>query len=93
MQLSTTKKIIKKIKHLCLPAFVIFSLHGFSQIFWTEDFGTGCNTGIPANGLSTANGTWTVDNTIGFNEVYANDWFISAHVNNNGAGKIGRAHV
>ncbi|MCX6276290.1 MAG: PKD domain-containing protein [Bacteroidetes bacterium] len=81
-----TKKLTGKFLYYCFPALLFFTLQGYSQVFWTEDFGSGCNTGFPADGLTTANGTWTVDSTVGFNATYANDWFISAHVNNNGAG-------
>ena len=81
-----TKKFLQFSAHLCFPALMFLSVLSYSQVFWTEDFGTGCNTGVTANGNATANGTWTVNNTIGFNEVYANEWFISAHTNNNGTG-------
>jgi PKD repeat protein len=70
----------------CLLAFLFFIPRGYSQVFWTEDFGIGCNTGASANGIATANGTWTVNSSIAFNELYANDWFISAHTNNTGIG-------
>ncbi len=82
-----TKFFIRCTIYLCLPALMVLSIRSNAQIFWTEDFGSGCNTGFPANGLGTSNGIWTVDTTtLGFNEVYANNWFISAHVNNNGVG-------
>jgi len=81
-----TKKISGFVLHLCLPALVFLSFQGSGQVFWSEDFGTGCNTGTLAYNIVTANGTWTVDSSMGFNETYANQWFISAHTNNNGAG-------
>ncbi|MEO8085502.1 MAG: PKD domain-containing protein [Bacteroidota bacterium] len=66
---------------------MFFYSNAAAQVFWTEDFGIGCNIGFPANGLSTLNGIWTVDSTsIGLNEVYANNWFIGARISNNGAG-------
>jgi hypothetical protein len=62
---------------------------GYMQlVFWTEDFGTGCGTGTPANGYGTPNGTWTVVNT-GTNDIYANIWYVSAEENGNGAGNCG----
>ena len=81
-----TKKFLSNLLCLCLTGLLALPNHGFSQVFWTEDFGTGCNTGTPADNTTTTNGTWTVNSSIGFNETYANDWFISAHTNNNGAG-------
>src|SRR6185436_9102745 len=74
--------------HFCLAALLFLTTNAFSQIFWTEDFGTGCNTGTAANGVTTTNGSWTVTQT-GFNEVYANEWFISGHTNNSGVGNCG----
>lgn len=46
-------------------------------LFWSEDFGSGCNQGQIANGIETGNGTWTISNT-GTNETLANSFFISA---------------
>ena len=46
-------------------------------LFWSEDFGSGCNQGQNANGVVTGNGTWTISNT-GTNETFANSFFISA---------------
>ncbi len=73
----------------------IFFLIGFlivfptySQVFWTEDFGTGCSQGQSANGFVSANGTWTVTNT-GTNDPYANLWFVSAMEAGMGSGNCG----
>lgn len=61
----------------------------FSQtIFWTEDFGTGCNQGQDATSYSGSNGAWTVTNT-GNNYGGANKWYISAMENGNAVGQCG----
>jgi gliding motility-associated-like protein len=73
---------------LLLVVFALFSHSLFSQIFWTETFGTGCNQGQNANGVVTANGTWTVANT-GVNAAEANQWFISATEAGMGNGNCG----
>jgi hypothetical protein len=50
---------------------------GDPEVFWSEDFGTGCNTGQLANGFVSTNGTWTTTST-GTNDASANTFFISA---------------
>ncbi len=47
------------------------------DLFWTEDFGTGCNQGQSGDGFVSENGTWTIVNT-GINETYSNSFFVSA---------------
>lgn len=70
------KKII-----LLLTLFFV-SQNYFSQLFWREDFGTGCNQGQLANSAAptSSNGPWSVSSlTAPFsNGSSANDWFISA---------------
>lgn len=46
-------------------------------VFWSEDFGTGCNQGTGAGGYSGTNGTWSTTST-GTNDPEANLWFVSA---------------
>jgi hypothetical protein len=46
-------------------------------VFWSEDFGTGCNQGTSASSYTGPNGAWTVSST-GTNDPYANLWFVSA---------------
>jgi PKD repeat protein len=60
---------------------------GGPEIFWSEDFGFGCNTGQLANGFAGANGTWTTTAT-GANDNSANTFFISAteRIDANGCG-------
>ncbi len=74
---------------LCLTLFL--PLISFSQnvVFWTEDFGTGCNAGQQANNyFSINNGIWTVVST-GTNADGANNWFVSAAENGNAVGQCG----
>ncbi|HRP52485.1 MAG TPA: hypothetical protein PLI97_03145, partial [Fluviicola sp.] len=52
----------------------------YTQVFWTEDFGTGCNTGTLAQSYSGANGSWSITST-GTNGAYANLWYVSAAEN------------
>lgn len=76
---------------LRLLLFIVsFGLFGAlnAQVFWTEDFGTGCNQNNLANGTATANGSWTVTNT-GPNHALANEFFISATEAGMGAGNCG----
>jgi hypothetical protein len=65
-----------------------FSLASNGQIFWTESFGSGCNSGQQATAYSGPNGSWSIVNT-GFNEAAANTWFISATENGNAIGACG----
>lgn len=56
--------------------------------FWTEDFGSGCNSGQQVTSYAGPNGNWTVTNT-GTNAGGANAWFVSAEENGNDAGFCG----
>jgi len=59
-----------------------------AQAFWTEDFGItpgSCDQGTPANNFVSANGVWTVT-AIGAQDIYANEWYISATEPGLGAG-------
>jgi gliding motility-associated-like protein len=69
---------------LCILTILILCsayLHNsYSQVvFWSETFGNSgtCNQGNLANGFTTANGTWTVNNT-GLNDPFANTFYISS---------------
>lgn len=72
--------------------FVSLFLSGttYSQIFWTETFGTGCNqANLASTGVSTpTNGAWTINNT-GPNDPDANQWFVSATENGNAVASCG----
>jgi hypothetical protein len=61
---------------------------GGGGVFWTENFGTGCNTGQLASAYTGPNGAWTITNT-GTNDPAANNWFVSAAENGQGAGNCG----
>ncbi|MBN2729544.1 MAG: gliding motility-associated C-terminal domain-containing protein [Bacteroidales bacterium] len=67
---------------------LIFAGAVHAQVFWTEDFGTGCNQGQLANAVAGSNGTWAITST-GTNSANANTWYISAAENGNPAGSCG----
>ena len=73
---------------LIITNLLIFSTLGFSQAFWTETFGSGCNQGTLADGFSSPNGTWQVTPT-GTNGTLANVWYVSAAENGEGVGNCG----
>lgn len=56
--------------------------------FWTEDFGSGCNSGQQVTAYAGPNGNWTVTST-GTNADGANAWFVSAEENGNEEGECG----
>jgi len=78
--------MIKKI--LLLACIVHFVLNASAQIFWTENFGIGCDAGLLATSAVSANGFWTQSIT-GPNEAAASNWFVSATSNGNPAGQCG----
>jgi HYR domain len=61
---------------------------GQSFEMWSEDFATGCDAGNYATGLFTPYGGWTVVD-LDVNADDANNWFVSAAENGNGAGNCG----
>lgn len=69
-------------------AIFSFSVMLKAQVFWTEDFGTGCSQGQLASAYTGPNGTWTITNT-GTNDAYADQWFVSAMEAGMGAGNCG----
>lgn len=71
-------------KNLLALLLLICAFSCTSQdVFWTEDFGSGCNTGQLASSAG-----WSIANT-GMNETNANTWYISAAENGQGAGNCG----
>lgn len=57
--------------------------------FWSENFGSGCNTGaLAVDYFSFTNGPWIITET-GANADVANTWFVSAAENGNAAGQCG----
>lgn len=76
-------------KKIFLSLVLSISFSGlYSQIFWTETFGTGCNQQQYANGFVGVNGAWSVTNT-GANGAEANNFFISATEAGMGNGNCG----
>lgn len=63
---------------------------GGGGVFWSENFGTGCNAGQLATSYTGPNGAWNITNT-GSNDPAANNWFVSAAENGQGAGVCGAA--
>jgi gliding motility-associated-like protein len=59
-----------------------------TAIFWTENFGVGCNQGALASVYTGTNGAWAVTNT-GVNNPSASQWFVSATESGMGAGNCG----
>jgi len=70
--------------------FVLLAAAGTAnaQVFWTEDFGTGCTQANEAGTYSGPDGAWTVTAT-GTNDDYANQWFVSATEAGTGLGNCG----
>ena len=74
---------------LCLLSLCSFTSRAQVVEFWSENFGSGCNTGTLASDyFSFTNGPWTVTET-GANADVANAWFVSAAENGNAAGQCG----
>ena len=68
--------------------FFLPALSANAQVFWTEDFGIGCNQNQLAGSYTGPNGAWTVSSPSA-NGTSANDWFISATEAGMGAGNCG----
>lgn len=73
-------------------SFLLFGLTAgcvsAQEVFWTENFGSGCNQAQEAIAYSSPNGSWTVTNT-GTNESGANLWYVSGTETNTGIGNCG----
>jgi hypothetical protein len=84
-KLNTMKRLLTLPVFLYLSLFVfLLSISATSQdVFWTEDFGSGCNTGQLASSAG-----WVIMDT-GTNEAAANTWYVSAAENGQGAGNCG----
>lgn len=64
-----------------LILFLLLSGKIYSQdVFWTEDFGTGCDSGFLAMNYVSPNGSWSHLNT-STNGTQAGIWYVSAKVN------------
>lgn len=64
-------------KIYALTPLLFLGLAAHAQVFWTEDFGTGCNRAQAASAYTGTNGAWTETST-GTNDPYANNWYVSA---------------
>ena len=60
----------------------------FSQVFWTETFGTGCNQTQSAIGFNSGNGLWSITST-GLNQSFSNFWYVSGAESGMGVGNCG----
>ncbi len=67
---------------------LFFTSNANAQIFWTENFGIGCNQGQLVPAYVGPNGSWTVT-LPSANGTSANDWFISATEAGMGIGNCG----
>lgn len=70
-------------KIFTLSAIVLSTLTINAQVFWTEDFGAGCNQGQLVAAYTGTNGAWTMATT-GTNDSYADAWYVSATANGTG---------
>ncbi len=70
---------------ICASAFI-----ANAQVFWTEDFGTGCNQGQLASAYTGTNGAWTIAST-GTNDPYANTFYVGAQEAGGPIGTCGTA--
>jgi|GEM_PF-160973 len=59
-----------------------------TALFWTENFGVGCNQGSLASAYTGTNGAWSITNT-GVNNASANQWYVSATESGMGVGNCG----
>jgi hypothetical protein len=77
--------------------YLLFTLFSYTvasnaQVFWTEDFGTGCSQGQLASAYTGTNGAWTIAST-GTNDATANTFYIGAQEAGNAVGACGTACV
>ncbi|MCX6296250.1 MAG: T9SS type A sorting domain-containing protein [Bacteroidetes bacterium] len=78
--------MIKKIYLIIL--LIASSYIAKAQVFWTEDFGTGCNQGQLASAFTGANGAWSIAST-GTNDATANTFYVGAQEAGNSVGACG----
>jgi hypothetical protein len=73
---------MKKICSLVLVLLFAFLRSNAQTVFWQEDFGSGCNQGMQANGVAATptNNAWSVTSLTAApgNGAQSNEWFISA---------------
>jgi hypothetical protein len=56
-----------------------------AQVFWTDNFGTGCNRGTLGTAYTDANGQWTTTDLVPV-ESHSNRWYVSSTCSGTGAG-------
>jgi hypothetical protein len=79
----------KKIPGAFLLLFGLCWLQADAQtVFWSEDFGTGCNQATLASAYTGVNGTWTTTFT-GVQGAKGNKWFVSSTEADMGQGNCG----
>ncbi len=83
MKLILTKNLSRLLFCMLLTSFAN------AQPFWTETFGSGCNSGTAANAFTSPNGQWTTETPAGNNGADANTWYVSAEENGVGVGNCG----
>ncbi|MCX6290511.1 MAG: gliding motility-associated C-terminal domain-containing protein [Bacteroidetes bacterium] len=65
-----------RIMLLLMILCVCVSHRSNAQVFWMENFGTGCNQAQLATSAAGSNGAWT-ETLSGTNDLHANEWYIS----------------
>ena len=88
------KTFTKKQNWIILPV-LICSINLYSQVFWTENFGTAVsngNKGVLANGFNSTNGVYTLAET-GTNGSYPNLWYVSSMEAGMGAGNCSSGYT
>jgi hypothetical protein len=74
---------MKKLYTITVLLFIATVAH--TQVFWTDDFGTGCNRGTLATAYTDPNGQWNTTDLVPA-ETYSNKWYISSTCSGTGAG-------
>jgi hypothetical protein len=77
-----------KYKLLFMASVCLSAMGASAQVFWTEDFGTGCNQGQLASAYTGANGAWSITAT-GTNDPQANTFYVGAQEAGNAIGTCG----
>jgi hypothetical protein len=68
-----------------ITALLFIAASANAQVFWTDDFGTGCNRGTLATAYADTHGSWTTT-ALSPTESHSNQWYISSTCSGTGAG-------
>lgn len=68
--------------------FLVSSIAFAQNVFWSENFGTGCTQGQKAHGLASSNGVWQ-ELLTGQNGINRNKWYVSSTEAGIGVGNCG----